>query len=142
MEDILKSTLLEYEKSTFLVDLIKHTSGKNYVKIRQTIGSLDSAQDIKVNMNVLSDLILVLQNYRDFYSFTYDILNQEYLNDETQKSIVDKYYKGLTIKDIATQSGYPTVIIEQILYNKGIELVENKIPKTLRWYQTKKKKKR
>ena len=142
MEDILKTTLLEFEKSSFLIDLIKHTSGKNYVKIRQTIENLKSAQEIKVNMTVLSDLILVQQNYRDFYASTNKSSTQEYLTDETQKSIIDRYYKGLSIKDIVLQTGFPKTIIEQILYNKGIDVVENSIPKTLRWYKSKKKKKK
>ena len=37
MEDILKSTILEYDKSTFRLDLCRHKSGAQYVEIKQDI---------------------------------------------------------------------------------------------------------
>ena len=37
MEDILKSTIPEYGKSTFLIDLINHGKGEKYVRIQQNI---------------------------------------------------------------------------------------------------------
>ena len=43
MENILKTILVEHEKSTFLVDLVSQNSGKQVVKIRQTF--VDSAID-------------------------------------------------------------------------------------------------
>jgi hypothetical protein len=37
MEEILKTTLLEFEKSAFIIDLVMHDSGKQYIRIVQTI---------------------------------------------------------------------------------------------------------
>lgn len=49
MQEILKSTLLEYEKSTFLLDIVKHNSGQGYIDIQQTTTENDNKQELKIN---------------------------------------------------------------------------------------------
>lgn len=67
MEEILETILLESEKSTFLVDLIKYNDQQLYVQIIQTIHSeyKESTQHrIKINPRLLTDIISVLQTYK------------------------------------------------------------------------------
>ena len=67
MEEILETILLESEKSTFLVDLIKYNDHQLYVQIIQTTHSeyKESTQHrIKINPKLLTDIISVLQTYK------------------------------------------------------------------------------
>lgn len=65
MKNIIKTTLLEFAKSAFLIDLVKHSSGNMYIEITQTIDHEANANQrtIKLNPSVVSDLIRVLENY-------------------------------------------------------------------------------
>jgi hypothetical protein len=66
MEEILKTTLLEYEKSAFIIDLVKHHNGKQYIRILQTIQVEESEHKraIKINPSLLSDIVNILNSYQ------------------------------------------------------------------------------
>ncbi len=51
MEEILQTTLLEYDKSSFLIDLIKHHSGEIFIAIQQDIHAGDKCQTQKILFN-------------------------------------------------------------------------------------------
>ncbi len=127
MEEIIKSTLLEYEKSTFIIDLIKHKSGKNYINVQQNIEGKNS-QELKINLSVLTDIISVLKNYQKEFTVPASRLSKSYFSEDKQKSVVERYFKGVTIEDLALQFDCSKQIIEQILFNKGIEIVDNNQP--------------
>lgn len=129
MEEILKSTLLEYEKSTFLIDLIKHKSGVSYIKIQQTVEGKANSQELKINFSVLTDLISVLKNYQNEITAPASNLSKSYFSEDKQKSVIERYFKGITIENLALQFDCSKQIIEQILFNKGIEIVDNNPPK-------------
>ncbi len=51
MAEKLKTTLLECDKSTFIIDLIKHTNGQLYIEVEQIIhlaNDTNEAQKIKI----------------------------------------------------------------------------------------------
>jgi len=129
MDEILKSTLLQYEKSTFLIDVTKHHLGESYIKIQQTIDGTDSRQELKINFSVLSDIISILQIYQKAIDTFYSTKDKSYFNEDKQKSVVERYLKGITIKDLALQFDCNNQIIEQILFNKGIKIVDQSRPK-------------
>lgn len=131
MEQILKTTMLEYEKSTFLIDLVKHKSGADYINIRQTITDKQQTQELKVNLSVAVDLIYILQKYMEDVSQS-GYTSKSYFSEEKQKQIIDRYYKGISLSDLAIQFDCKQEIIEQILFNKGIEIVDNKMPAHLK----------
>ncbi|OQX80903.1 MAG: hypothetical protein B6D61_01410, partial [Bacteroidetes bacterium 4484_249] len=65
MKEILETTQLEFDKSAFLIDLVKHESGKLYIEIIQTIiQDQKYYQTIKINPSILTDLLRILQNYQ------------------------------------------------------------------------------
>jgi len=67
MEEILKTTLLEFEKSAFIIDLVKNNSSKQYIRILQTIQDEDNEnkRSIKINPSLLSDILRVLNSYQE-----------------------------------------------------------------------------
>lgn len=56
--------------------------------------------------------------------FTFQIKNK--------KSVIDRYLKGISIAGLALQLDCTSQIIQQILFNKGIEVVDQNQPKRLR----------
>jgi len=144
MKTILETTLLEFDKSDFLIDLVKHENGLLYIEIIQSI--IDSnieKSSIKINPIGLSDIIKVLQNYQGKIPNQTDLKNKQ-ITDLEQEKIQERYLKGITVRDLAMQFDQTIELIEMILRNKGIEIVGNELPKqkfSRKSYQRKKWKK-
>ena len=130
MKEILETVQLEFDQSSFLIELVRHTNDRKYIEINQTIYE-NKADDnlIKINPSVLGELIEVLLNYKDKISDerTKDS-NRTW--DEKKRKIQRRYLKGIPIKDLVLQFGYSKNFIETILRNSGIEIVSNRLPKT------------
>jgi len=143
MDEKLKTTLLEYDKSTFLIDLVKHDSGVLYVAIQQTIQlpkNKYEEHEIKINPSVLADIIEVLSTYKKALPKD-KASNKSYFSPEQTKEIIKRYLKGsVEIKHLAIQFDCTEQIIEQILNNNGIAIVTNKIP-VKKYFRRRKKRK-
>jgi len=138
MKTILETTQLEFDKSDFLIDLVEHDNGQLYVEIVQTIlNTNEKAEKIKINPSVLSDIIKVLQNYQAKLPKE-SKLEIKHITEIDQEKIQQNYLKGVSIKDLAMQSDQKPELIEMILRNKGIEIVENTLPKPKFWRNDKK----
>lgn len=144
MKTIIETTQLEFDKSDFLIDLVKHDNGLLYIEITQNIiDSKNEKNSIKINPTVLSDIIKVLQNYQAKFPKKPDLKNK-HITDLEQQKIQERYLKGVSIKDLAMQFDQTSELIEMILRNKGIEIVENELPKPKFWkknYTRKRRKK-
>lgn len=140
MESILESTILEYKKSTFLIDLMQHNSGLNYVLIKQIIEGNEDSQVIKIASSALHDIIYVLDSYYNTLSAS-ELQNDSYFSVEKQKSITERYFKGLNIEELATQFDCRPEIIIQILRNKDIPIINNTLPESFKKSYYKKKRK-
>ena len=140
MKKILETTQLEFDKSSFLIDLVKHDNGQLYIEIIQTIVSSNKkAESIKINPSVLSDIIKVLQNYQAKFPKE-SKLDIQHITEIDQEKIQSSYLKGVAIKDLAMRFEQTYELIEMILRNKGIEIVENVLPKPKFWRNNKKRK--
>jgi len=142
MDEIVKTTLLEYEKSTFLLDLVKHDNGTLYVSIRQTIQIQENEVEvhkIKINPTVLDGIIEVLKNYKS--SLPKDKEKTEnYISTDQIQEIIKRYLKGsIEIKHLAIQFDCSEQIIKQILNNHNISIVSNKVPKKKYFWRRKSK---
>lgn len=70
MKTIIETTQLEFNKSNFIVDLVEHDNGLLYIEIVQSItSSKEGNSSIKINPDILTDMIKGLQNYlnKDFW---------------------------------------------------------------------------
>jgi hypothetical protein len=137
MKEILETTLLEFDKSCFLIDLVKHRSGKLYVELLQTINTRNTRkQTIRINPSVFSDIIQVFQKYHAIIAVT-KTYSCSHLTDLDQKKIQSNYLKGVSSKDLAMIFDQSEILIESVLRNKGIQIVPNVIPKPLYWKRKK-----
>jgi 3-deoxy-D-arabino-heptulosonate 7-phosphate (DAHP) synthase len=133
MKEILETTQLEFDKSAFLIDLVKHDKGKLYIEIVQTINDGNSSVNtIKINPTILTDLLKVLQSYQAKIPANNPI-EVKHLTDTDQQKIQDRYFKGVSVKDLALQFDQTEELIEMILRNRGVSIVSNEIPKSKRW---------
>ncbi len=143
MDEILKTTLLEYERSAFVIDLVKHGSGKQYIQILQTIREEESdhKRAIKINPSLLSDIINVLNSYLEMFPDSKDKpkfienettakLRPRGLTESQKTAMQNRYLKGVSISDLTIQFDCKAELIEQILNNNGIAIVNNKLPVT------------
>ncbi len=92
MKDEIKTTLLEYDKSTFLIDLVKHNNDAMYVAITQTIkkeGNKTEVQQIKINPTVLLDIIEVLTDYKDVFP-TIKRAKKDYISPEKVSEMIKR----------------------------------------------------
>ncbi len=133
MKTVIETTQLEFDKSDFLIDLVKHDNGLLYIEIIQSIFDSDErSNSIKINPTVISDIIKVLQNYRAKIP---NVPNENtvHITDIEQEKIQKRYLKGVTIKDLAMQFEQSPELIKMILRNKGFEIVRNEMPKHSYW---------
>ncbi|HSJ67966.1 MAG TPA: hypothetical protein VK921_09840 [Anditalea sp.] len=137
MKEILDTTHLTFNKSSFIIRLVKHSSGSVYIEIKQEIIDENyNSQVIKINPFNLTDIIKVLQNYHANLPLKYREKITHIIDSDEQK-IQDRYLKGISIKDLAMQFDQSEKLIEQILINSGIQIVSNKLPKK-RWWKRRK----
>lgn len=129
MKEVKETTLLEFHKSAFLIDLVEHDSGSLYIEITQSIkNDKKGEQQIKINPSIIEDLIRVLKNYKaKIPKKTKTQTN--YISDVDQKSIQNRYLKGVPISGLALQFDQTEEIIEMVLRNRGISIVSNEPPK-------------
>lgn len=132
MEETLDTVLLEYDKSTFIIDLVKHSNGKLYIAVEQIVHGLNHenySQKIKINPSILDDIIEALLNLKKKLPKNKAVSSSKrYFSSERKEEVKKRYFKGVSIKDLALQFDCSKNIIEQILTNSGIEIVNNEIP--------------
>ena len=132
MKEILKTTQLEFDKSSFLIDLIELNTEKIYIEITQTINAENKdVQIIKINPTILSDILDVLQKYQSDISDR-NIARKLILTEKEQNKIQVRYLKGVSINELAIQFEETEENIEMILRNKGIEIESNELPEHLK----------
>lgn len=128
MKETIDKHTLAYEKSTYGLKLIKVSSKLFYVDLTQIIhASGESVNNIKINPTALPDIIEALQCYKQILDEIF-IARPKYISKAKQQIIQDRYLKGVSIEDIAMQTGKTEELIETILRRRDIEIVPNKLP--------------
>lgn len=122
MNKILKTKQLEFDKSVFLVDLIQHDEGVFYIEILQKIRDDQSAgYKLRINTSVFPELLSVLA---DFYEMIPNkTLASPAPSEGRINSLLRRYYKGITIKELSVQFDCSENLIEQILRINGAEII-------------------
>lgn len=132
MENIIESTLLEYKKSTFLIDLLQRNSGLKYVTIKQIIEGQDESNVLKIDSTALKDLIYILESYLKRIAASTVVSENSYFSEIKQQSMIERYMKGVNIADLAMQFDCSKEIIELIIKSRDLPFVDNTMPKAIR----------
>lgn len=136
MKTILNSTQLETPEKGYIIDLIKQGDDVSVEIIQHVTSNDDGHNSIKIASSLLSELIKVLDNYHaKLVSET--LMSSSHLSELDKQSILWNYLKGVPLKNLALQFDQSTELIEMVLRNRGIEVVDNVLPKT--FYSRRKK---
>jgi hypothetical protein len=136
MQQKIKSKILELGKSTYLIDLLRHPSGIQYVSINQIIRTEKEASNknqIKIHIDLLDELINVLEEFKSNH-FDNKVVQK---TKDDKNELVRRYLKGVDINALILQFNYTQEEIHQILYNQGIVVVKNQKPYKKRWKKNK-----
>lgn len=140
MKKIRKTKQLEFDKSTFIIDLVEVENGQSYIEVLQRIHNEKSeGQRIKINPSVLMDLINTLLEFQQMIP-PRQKEGIVHFTESDKKAIQDRYLKGISSKDLAMQFDTTEAIIEMILRNRKIVVMSDvtPVPKK-RWWRKRKK---
>jgi hypothetical protein len=138
MKQILETKLFEYDQSSYLLDLVRNEKGMLYVEIMQTFHEpSEVVQTIKIHPSVLGNIINTLQHF-DVKIPRQKIKDKIYLTEAEIEQIIQRYLKGLSLKELALQFDKSITLIEMVLRNKGISIVSQEMPKYKDWHKRRK----
>lgn len=140
MAENLRSTLLEFDKSSTQISFMKPSSGENYITVEQTMLNNYSKQKIKINISDLPQIISTFQMYQKELSDPSSDLCKNYLSKEKQQSVVKRYLKGISIPDLALQFDCTIETISAVLSGHEIEMEDEKTLKSQRLIAVSKRK--
>jgi len=139
-KSILKTKLLEFKNSTFLIDLVEDDdTGVQYEEVTQSIkkGKEEvSKTNIKKKPALLSKLIETLEEFDDEIPKQHkqsknktikevdNVRNTDsYVSQKDSSEIVRRYLKGISAEDLSLQFNQKTEVIEQLLRNGNVYVV-------------------
>ena len=144
MKTILESTQLETSEKGYIVDLIKQNNSVAVEIIQYNASNEAEQNSINISSSLLLELIKVLENYHANMP-PKTAQGSEHLSELDKQSIQRNYLKGVPLKNLALQFDQSTELIEMVLRNRGIEIVDNALPKTFyswrKHYRRRKKRK-
>ena len=137
MGKVTQRTTLKFEKSTYMIDHITNDNGAKYIEIIQQYkqGSL-SDTSIKINADNLPTILYALSKYSDGLPRLEIIESEIKISKKDRQKIISSYLIGVSIKDLAMQTGFEESTIEMLLKNKRIEIVTPEEAKSIQ-YQNK-----
>lgn len=140
-----KTIPLAYEqgRSTYAVELLKTTSGKLFLQIKQFIAQDDhsvSSKSVMFRMEAALDLAKALCELVDENSHLAEGPNRKVhalLSDKQR--IVELYLKGSAVPDLILLMDKSEEAIKKVLYNAGLELENEKPIKSRKPYRNRKR---
>ncbi len=140
MKQIRKTKQLEFEKSTFIVDLVETENNQRYIEVLQRIhDEKGEGQRIKINPSVVTDLVNVLMEFNEMIPSKQTEEKPTHFTERDKKAIQDRYLKGISAQDIAMQFDTTETIIEMILRNRNIVVMKDVKPEPKkRWWRKRK----
>lgn len=138
---ILKTRLLEFEKSAFLIELKKTYGDKPYLEITQTIldGKESRPSVIKINPNILNTLVATLLELNGEEERAAAIPKDTYGKD--LEKIQTAYMKGTPLESLRLQ--FPSYSVEQMeamLRAEGVAIANQVYtPPPKRYYRRRRK---
>jgi hypothetical protein len=101
---------------------MKSSKEERYISVEQIIRANNAKQKIKIRLSDLSQIIDTLQTYQKEMSNPESEICKNYLSEEKQKTVAERYLKGISINDLALQFDCTNEIILQVLSHKKIEI--------------------
>ena len=130
MEEILRSTVHNDNKSSYKLELKRSSSNTLYVVIEQKVysGMYEQKDLIKFRTSSLASIIQVLTDIQNEIP-KYITVKKSRLNPVNRQELIRRYLnKGLEIETLAVQFDSSVDEIKRILISEGVVITSNKIP--------------
>jgi len=121
-----------FRQFRYQINLLKHENGRQYIEISQIKGEM--ATELKIiqfHPTLLAEIIDRLKDLQDKYLMT-ERKGKNLISEADAERITTHYLKGVSIRDLAVQTGKQVKDISMMLQNRGIAIVSNEVPKWLR----------
>ncbi len=143
MAHTLKTSILQAGRSSFIIELVKHETGKQYVDLKQIVHASNGAgsvSSVKLNPRMLGDLIKELTILQQEIAPEVPVIQKKTFSEEQKAEMIRRYLIGVDIPALAIQFNCKENLITETLQDASIEIVSNKIPYiSFRRYNRKKK---
>ena len=142
MDEIIKVEVIENDKSSYRIELVKASQDRFFVSIEQIIYSLttETKSQIKIRATTLEGIIDTLIRFQA--EIPKDPPKRGFLTHGRKQELINRYLnKNLEIETLAVQFDCSVQQVEQLLFDENIFVVSNKIPKekSRRFWSGKKK---
>jgi len=129
MQEILKTEIINTEKSRYNLELIKAANGISYVSITQSVfvTYLDTIESrVRIRPSDLDEIIQILISYQSEIKKNYP--RKKALTDFRKKELINRYLnKCLEIETLAVQFDCSVTEIKQLLFENSIVVTSNAI---------------
>jgi len=129
MQEILKTEIINTEKSRYNLELIKAANGISYVSITQSVfvNYLDTIESrVRIRPSDLDEIIQILISYQSEIKKNYP--RKKVLTDFRKKELINRYLnKCLEIETLAVQFDCSVTEIKQLLIENSIAVTSNAI---------------
>ncbi len=129
MQEVLKSEIINTEKSRYNLELIKTANGLFYVSIGQSVfvHQLDTIEShIRIRPSDLDEIIQILVSYQ--LEIRKNHPRKKVFTDFRKKELINRYLnKCLEIETLAVQFDCSVTEIKQIFFENNIAVTSNSI---------------
>ena len=128
MDETISCEVIDQEKSSYRIELIKASNGKYFVSIEQKIYSLinESTSEIKIREAGLDKIINTLKEFQAQIPITPP--KRGLLTPARKAELLNRYLnKNLEIETLAVQFDCTDRQVEQLLFDENIVVTTNKI---------------
>ena len=135
MGKVTQRTHLDFEKSSYFIDHITLDNGVHYIEIIQKYKDRFLPDNsIKINSKNLPTFLHVLSNYSHGLPKPEAIQTTDNIPEKIRKKLTSSYLKGVSIKDLALQTGYKQSTIKMVLTGNDIEIVSPQLSRAIQFY--------
>ena len=127
MSQVVKAQVLEFEKSSFLIELKEHHLGDLYLSVTQTIKSTNQTeQTLRINPAYLKKLVNVMKALCPEEEQTQLKVRDKLKKPGAVDAIINTYLKGVDLKSLALLYDVTVSDIEELLRLNDVPIIENK----------------
>ncbi len=131
MEDVLATYVVDHEKSSYRIELVKLASGKVYISLEQTIYAITTQlrSVVKMRPQALDEIIRVLVEIQQASVLdAAEAVKGGRFDPKQKKELIHRYLnKNLGLETLAVQFDCTVDAIKQVFWEENIEIVSNKV---------------
>lgn len=131
MEDVLATYVVNHEKSSYRIELVKLASGKVYISVEQTVYAITTQlrSVVKMRPQALDEIIRVLVEIQQASVLNVaEVVKRGHFDPKKKKELIHRYLnKNLALETLAIQFDCTVDAIKQLFREENIEVVSNKV---------------